>query len=63
MHGVTIKVPKNGGLSYCKNWRGITLLSVTSKIFGILKERLKAGIDKQLRKEQAGFRSGRRTSV
>ena len=61
--GVIVKVPKKGDLSYCKNWRGITLLSITSKIFGIiLIERLKAGIDKRLRMEQAGFRSGRGTS-
>lgn len=27
-------VPKKGSLSQCSNWRGITLLSVPSKVFG-----------------------------
>ena len=31
--GVIIKIPKKGSLSDCNNWRGITLLSVPSKIF------------------------------
>ena len=34
--GAIVKVPKKGDLSYCKNWRSITLLSVTSKIFGTI---------------------------
>ena len=28
-----IKIPKKGSLSDCNNWRGITLLSLPSKIF------------------------------
>ena len=31
--GVIIKLPKKGNLGDCNNWRGITLLSLTSKIF------------------------------
>ena len=47
----------------CKNWRGITLLSVASKIFGrIFIERLKNVLNERLRKEQAAYRKGRSTS-
>ena len=28
--GLIVKLPKKGDLSLCKNWRGITLLSITS---------------------------------
>ena len=31
--GTIIKLPKIGNLSECSNWRGITLLSITSKAF------------------------------
>ena len=61
--GTISKLAKKGDLSDCKNWRGITLLSVTSKIFGkIVVERLKNGVDVRLRKEQAAYRRGRSTS-
>jgi hypothetical protein len=30
--GLIIKIPKKGDLSNCNNWRGITLLSILSKI-------------------------------
>ena len=30
--GLIIKIPKKGDLSNCNNWRGITLLSIPSKI-------------------------------
>jgi hypothetical protein len=30
--GLIIKIPKKGDLSYCNNWRGVTLLSIPSKI-------------------------------
>ena len=58
--GIVVKLPKKGDLSLCGNWRGINLLSVPGKIFcRVLLQRIKQGIDKQLREEQAGFRSGR----
>ena len=42
----------------CNNWRGVTLLPVISKIFcRMLLERIKKGVDKTLRNEQAGVRS------
>ena len=58
--GVIIKVPKKGTLSDCNNWRGITLLSVPSKIFcKIITHRITSAVDQVLREEQAGFRKGK----
>ena len=57
-----VKIPKKGDLSNCSNWRGISLLSVPSKIFTrILMNRIKHSIEERLRIEQAGFRGGRST--
>ena len=56
--GLFVKVFKKGDLHECNNWRGVTLLPVISKIFcRMLLERIKKGVDKNLRNEQAGFRS------
>ena len=61
--GLLITLPKKGDLTKCENWRGITLISIPSKILGhILIERIKKGLEDKLRPEQARFRSGRRTS-
>ena len=58
--GIIIKVPKKGDLSQCKNWQGITLLAVISKIFNKnILERIKYSLEMGLRKEQAGFRHNR----
>ena len=55
-----IKLPKKGNLSECGNYRGISLLSIPSKVFcRILLNRIKSKVDKKLREEQAGFRQGR----
>ena len=52
-----VTIPKKGNLSECKNWRGIMLLSVPSKILcRIILDRIQETVDKKLRKEQAGFR-------
>ena len=60
MKGLIVTLPKKGNLQFCDNWRGITLLSVPSKVFcRILLGRLDSAIDKRLREEQAGFRKGR----
>ena len=58
--GLLIKLPKKRDLSNCKNWRGIILLNMASKVFcrSIL-ERIKTPLDEKLREEQAGFRAGR----
>jgi hypothetical protein len=58
--GTIIQVPKKGNLSDCNNWRGITLLSIPSKILcSIIVQRVAPALDRVLRKEQAGFRKGR----
>ena len=58
--GNIITIPKSGGLTYCNIWRGITLLSIPSKVFCIiLISRIIKAVDKKLRQEQAGFRKGR----
>ena len=55
-----VKLPKKGNLSLRKNWRGITLMSITSKIFSrVILNRISTALDPMLRKEQAGFRKGR----
>jgi len=58
--GYIVKLPKKGDLSECKNWRGIQLLSIPSKVLArVILERIKADVNKLLRAEQAGFRAGR----
>ena len=58
--GLIVKLPKKGNISDCNNWRGVTLLSVPSKVFcAILLNRIKAATDKMLLEEQTGFRNGR----
>ena len=60
--GLILKLPKKGDLSEWGNWRGITLTSVPSKVFGrVLIARIGQGVDSKLRDEQAGFTRGRRT--
>uniref|UniRef100_A0A034VWX2 LINE-1 reverse transcriptase-like protein n=1 Tax=Bactrocera dorsalis TaxID=27457 RepID=A0A034VWX2_BACDO len=55
--GVITLLPKKGNLSECKNWRGITLLSMVNKIIAhIIHKRLSDSLMHGLRKEQAGFR-------
>ena len=58
--GLLIKLPKKGDLSCCKNWRGIMLLNMASKVFcRVILERIKTVLDEKLKEEQAGFRAGR----
>ena len=58
--GSIIKLPKKGDLGNCNNWRGITLLSLTSKIFSrVILQRMNIALDNKIRIEQAGFRKGR----
>ena len=58
--GLLIKLPKKGDLSHCRNWRGIMLLNMASKVFcRVILECVKTALDKKLRDEQAGFRAGR----
>ena len=61
--GLIFKFPKKGDLGDCNNWRGITLLSLTSKVFSrIVLSRLTAVLEKDLQPQQAGFRPGRSCS-
>ena len=58
--GLLVKLPKHGDLSQCGKWRGITLLSIPSKVLTkIILERMKDALDQTLRDEQAGFRKER----
>ena len=60
--GLIVKVPKKGDLTNCGNWRGITLIPTAVKVMGkVIIKKISRGVDKKLRKEQAGFRSGRST--
>ena len=57
---VIIKLPRKGDLENCNNWRGVTLLSVQSKVLGrVIIVRVRDALDNKLREEQAGFRSGK----
>ena len=50
-------LPKKGDIRLCKNWKGIVLLSIPSKVFSrSILERLKHALDHKLRCEQVGFR-------
>ena len=58
--GLLIKLPKKGDLSHCKNWRGIMLLNMASKVFcRVILERIKTALDGKLREEQVAFRADR----
>ncbi|CAG5131204.1 unnamed protein product, partial [Candidula unifasciata] len=55
--GTIVKIPQKRDLTDCNNWRGITLLSVPSKMFSkIIIMRLEKGVYTCLRVEQAEFR-------
>jgi len=61
--GLICKIPKKGNLQECGNWRGVTLLPLTSKVLSkIIINRIQRGVDDKIRKEQAGFRPGRGTT-
>ena len=54
------RAKKEQWMSACNTWRGITLLSMTCKIFSrIIMKRISAATDTILRQEQAGFRRGK----
>ena len=55
-----VKLPKKGDLNLCNNWRGIMLLTISSKVLcRIILERMKDALDNRLWDEQAGFRKER----
>jgi hypothetical protein len=51
--GITVK---KGDTTNCNNWRGVTLLSVPSKILSIIILNRIKNVELRFRKEQAGFR-------
>ena len=52
--------PKKGNPQQSENWRGVKLLPITSKVLEkILIGRRQGGVDRRLRKDQAGFRPRR----
>ena len=58
--GLLVKIPKKEDTANCDNWRGITLLSVPSKVFTrVLLSRIKEHANLRLQKEQAGFHRNR----
>ena len=58
--GVIVKISKKGALSNCNTWRGVTLLSVPSKILTkLVTKRISEAVDQQLKQGRAGFRKGR----
>ena len=61
--GFIVKLPKKGDLGDCNNWKSVTLLPITSKVFSkIIHTRLAGTLDEYIRQEQAGFRPGRSCS-
>ena len=58
--GLIAKIPKKGDIANCNNWRGITLLSVPSKILArIILNSIQVKIEARIRREQVGFRVNR----
>jgi sorting nexin-29 len=52
------KLPKKGNVLNCSNWRGITVLSVISKIFSrIIHDRIKNGTETKLRESKQALRA------
>lgn len=57
--GIIVPIFKKGDTKECKNYRGITLLSVVAKVYErILEEKLRNKIEQQLAESQSGFRRG-----
>lgn len=58
-NAIIVTIPKKGHLSVCDNWRGISLLDVTGKLFArILQQRLQTVAEEGLAESQCGFRRG-----
>ena len=57
---ILIPIPKKGDLSYCNNWREISLLDVIGKVMArTLQERLQKLAEDELPESQCGFRKAR----
>lgn len=58
--GMILPIHKKGDNKECMNYRGITIMSVMSKLYErILEKRLKEVVEGQLEEPQSGFRKGR----
>ena len=58
MNGLILKIPNKGYISVCDNLRGISLISIPSKLFcHVNLNRIR--MDQKIREEQTGFRAGR----
>ena len=59
-NSVLVPVFKKGSKHMCQNYRGISLIDIASKIItSIIRSRISAVYESNLREEQAGFRQGR----
>ena len=57
---VIIPIHKSGPTTQCENYRGISLLSVPSKVYArIIETRLREKVENKIEQYQSGFRSGR----
>jgi hypothetical protein len=60
MKAIVIPLVKKGDATLCENWRGISLLSVLSKVYtNVILSRLVIATDSKNSEIQAGFRRGR----
>ena len=49
--GLIVKLPQKGDIGMCNNWRGITLLFVTSRVVSrVMLDRISAAIDPLMHK-------------
>ena len=56
---VIVPIHKKGSRKLCKNYRGVSLLSIPGKVFAsILNNRVRKVTEDKVMEEQAGFRSG-----
>ena len=54
--GILVKLPKKGDVCLCKNWRGVMLLTVASKVLcKIILERMKDALDGRLQVNKQDF--------
>ncbi|KAK3552841.1 hypothetical protein QTP86_022544 [Hemibagrus guttatus] len=60
--GVVIPLFKKGDRRVCSNYRGITLLSLSGKVYSrVLERRVRTLVEPQIQEEQCGFRPSRGT--
>jgi len=54
--GLLIKLPKKGDPSHCKNWHGLTLLNMASKVLcRVILERITTALDENSQRNKRGF--------